>query len=461
MSYLSAMQISASGLQAQQTVLEVAGNNIANVNTPGYHRQEAVLNAVSLAPATPQGVPTNAVLGSGVDVTTIQRLQSQYLTQQQQQTTGQMSYWNAQQNALSQAQSVLEPSATTDLSTQLNSFFSAWQQLANSPGDATSRTTVVYAAQQVATTLNSNATYLNQTNNALLAQEGTDVQSLNSMATQLATLNGQISQANGSGIADNNLLDQRDTLTQQMAGLAGVTVTTAANGTAMVNLGGHQMVSGTTTHVLTLDSSSGSPKLTWDDGTSAQIPNGEIAGLENTRGSVLSGFSAKYDALASALSSAVNTQYAAGVKPNGQPAGAFFTGTTAGTLQVSAAILADPSQVAAGATANAPGDGSVASAIANLANQPLIGASTVQQGASALVGQIGTSVQNAQNMVNTTQAVQDQLTSQQQSVSGVSLDEELTNMMTAQQAYDASARVMTTADQMMQSLLSTIQTIAA
>ena len=460
MSYLSTMTIAASGLQAQQAILEVSGNNIANVNTAGYHRQEAVLNSVSLTPASPEGTPANAVLGGGVDVSTIQRIQSQYITQQQQQTAGQTSFWNAQQDALSQAQGVLEPSSTTDLSTQLNSFFSAWQSLANAPGDATSRAQVVSAASQVTNSLNSNAAYLKQTNSELLSTEGADVKSLNSMATQLATLNGQIAQANGEGIADNNLQDQRDNLTQKMAGLAGVTISTASNGTANVSLGGHLMVDGVTTHALTLDTSSGTPKLSWDDGASAQITNGEIAGLENTRGTVLAGFSTQYDAIASALSSAVNTQYAAGVTPAGKPAGTFFTGTTAGTLQVSANLIADPSQLAAGATANATGDGSIATAIANLANQSLIGSSTIQQSASTLVGQIGTAVQNAQKMVATNTAVQQQLTTQQASVSGVSLDQELSTMMTAQQAYDASARVMTTADQMMQSLLATIQQIA-
>jgi len=457
MSTLTAIHIAASGLQAQQTAMEVAGHNIANVNTPGYHRQEVVLNAASRTPASLQESSANSPLGSGVEVSTIRRLQQQFLDRQQQRTASQVGYWDAMQTTLSQAERVLAPAADQGLSTQLDAFFAAWQQFADAPEEPVRRTQVVSSAVQLTATLNNNAAYLHRMDSELLSAEATRVQQLNDLATQLATLNGQIGKAGGAGIAANDLLDQRDQITRKMAGLAGVTVAMAADGTALVSLDGRLLVNGKTVHQVNLETGSGMPRLTWDDGAAAKITGGEIAGLETTHSTVLARFRTQYDAIAFALSSAVNSRHMSGVTSSGQPAGAFFTGATAGTLQVNADILADATNVAAGSTPNAPGDGAIARSIAGLANQPLIGTATVPQSAQVIVGQLGAAVRQAQTQADSHRAVQAQVMAQEQSVSGVSLDEELTNLLISQRAYDASARVLATADQMLQTLLQTLQ----
>jgi flagellar hook-associated protein 1 FlgK len=134
----------------------------------------------------------------------------------------------------------------------------------------------------------------------------------------------------------------------------------------------------------------------------------------------------------------------------------FFSGTTAADIRVSDTIESDVDKITATRTAGASGDGSLATEISNLYRQPLLGSATLNQAARALIGQVGTAMQNAKTNADASNALTKQLLTQEKSASGVSLDEELTNMLLYQRSYDASAKVMQTADEMLKTLLERI-----
>jgi flagellar hook-associated protein 1 len=243
-------------------------------------------------------------------------------------------------------------------------------------------------------------------------------------AQGIATLNGQISAATQAGISPNTLLDQRDKLLDDLSGLAQTSVTTGANGAVSVNFGDAStpLVSGGT--------------VTWPQ-TPTSAAGGQLGSLLNMSSSTgpVGQYISSLDSVASQVTSSVNAL---------QPSSPFFSGTTAGTIAVSA--TAATVQTSSSSTSGAD----LAQGIGNLANGP------ADQSYAAFVAQVGDGVQAAQSTQSTQSAVLTAVSNQRQSVSGVSLDEEMTNLIQFQQAYEASARVMNAINSTLDTLINTV-----
>ena len=458
MSLFSAINTALSGLQAQTQALDIIGNNVANAQTPGYHRQSPVLTEQQSLPSPgqpySQGVPS---IGGGVSLSGVQATRDVFLMRQSDDLAGQVGRWTLGQQALTQIQSVISPGNNLDLSSQLNTFFSAWQALAANPETLANRTAVQSAGVTVAQTLNSQATQLQTLATQTTGDIATNVNSLNTLADTLGQLNGQIAAAQAAGQQPNDLLDQQETVRNQMAQLAGTTTLSGDISQPITNLGGHVLVEGTNVQHLSVVNG----QIVWANQPtqSATIRSGQIAGQQELLTTVIPAYQTQLDDIAAVLANAVNAQHnnannsSGSYTANGQPAGDFFTGTTAATIAVSAAIQADPSQIAAAHTATATGDGGVADAIANIANTLLIGNQTVGQAAQGMLGQIGSAVQSAQTNLDTATAMQTQVQTQQSSQFGVSVDEETANLLLYQRGYEASAHVLSVADDMMETLM--------
>lgn len=455
MSTFSTINVALTGIMAHQKAIEVTSNNVANANTPGYHRQEIMLRAMPPYPlAGNPSSPAGGQYGTGVDMYQVRRMQNTYLQQQSRMIQGEIGRWSAMTDGLTQVESILAPGTGKDLSARLDSFFSSWQQLATNPEDDASRLTVRSTGQMLTSALNMAA---DQLNTAATQAETTLVDSvnqLNTYADHLASLNSQIGMARAEGREPNDLLDERDTIMSEMTQLAGIsTLSNASDGSAITNLGGRALVEGTVAHHLVVDSSSGAIQLTWEDGAPADVTEGKIGGLYELRDSVIPGYLSQLDQLAGALAGAVNALHNTGMTTTNTPAGDFFTGTTAGSIRIADDILDDVGNIASTTQADAPGDGTLATLIHNLANSPLIGTQTLNQHAQSLLSQIGQAVQGAQVNYDVNTAMQSQIATHELEASGVSLDEEMANLLIYQRAYDASARVLKAADEMTQIIL--------
>jgi flagellar hook-associated protein 1 FlgK len=266
------------------------------------------------------------------------------------------------------------------------------------------------------------------------------INQVNSIGSQIAQLNDAIAKATASGDTPNDLLDKRDVMIDQLSQLGNVTLTNTTLGQVDVAIGGAALVTGAT-----------SATLAESDMTS--LTSGKLAGLIALRDTTIPGYQSQLDTLASTLITATNTQHAAGFDLNGNPGGAFFSGTSAATIGVSAAITANPALIAASGNGT-PGNSDNALALAGIRNQALIGASTIDTAYSQLVTKVGSDTQQAHTSLATAELLTNSLQDKRDSVSGVSLDEEMTNLVRYQRGYQASSRAMSAMDDMLDTLIS-------
>jgi len=325
---------------------------------------------------------------------------------------------------LQQAQSAFNEPSSTALASQLSSFWSAWNSLAESPTSEAAKEAVVAAGEQLASTFNELGAELTQIAAQTTEQydaltgEGGEVED---DAKQLAELNTQIRLAEAAGQQPNEMLDRRDELLDKLSSLANVTVTEQPDHTDTVYFGdaAEPLVQ--------------AGNVNWPQELS-EAAGGRLGALLELTGpkGALSGLQSGLDEVAEALAATVNEQLAA----------PFFSGETATTL----AVAVTPAEVKA-STAEAAGANDAAQAIAALRG------GAAEQGYAALVERLGADVRTAQddqsNLQTTVTAIEDQ----RQSVSGVSLDEEMTNLVTFQRGYQASARTLTVMSEMLETLI--------
>ncbi len=424
---LQGLQTALSGLIAEQAALDVTGNNIANSDTEGYSRETAVLQTntpitiPSISPVTGDG----AQLGTGVSVATIARVRNVYLDAQYRTQNSALSEASTQSEELTQAQATFNEPSSSGLASQISKFWSAWSELANAPTNVAAKEAVVGAGEQLANTLHELSSQLS----TISTQAGEQYAAITGPsgevqedANQIAQLNGQIKLAEEAGQEPNEMLDRRDELLDKLSGLAQITVSEQPDGTDTVSFGdaAKPLVEGTTVNwPQTLTESAGG-KL------------GALLSLTSPTGA-LSNYQAQLNNVASALASSVNALHT--TTP-------FFSGTTAATLKVAVTAV----QVQTSSTGDAGGN-NVAQAIADLRG------GVAEQNYAALVEQVGAGVQTAKDDQANLQTTVTAIDNQRQSVSGVSLDEEMTNLISFQRGYQASARTLTAMDSMLETLI--------
>ncbi len=465
------LNLGARSLQAQQQAVEVTGQNLANVNNPAYARQRVLIQT------SPAIDTTIGLQGTGADVVAIQQLRDTLVDRQITSETSVGGYWNAQQTALQDAQSSLGEqlgnSATgtgatssssaagtpQGLSTGLGNLFNAFQSLSAAPSSMTERQLVVNQAQTLATDLNQTSQQLTNLRGLLNNSITSDVASANQLLTGIASLNQQITTAEAStgGVA-NDLRDLRQQKLESLAKLVNVDASTAPDGSLNVSIGGHLLVSGQQTldTLQTYDAGGGQVLVrAATSGAALTITGGSIGGHIDARDGALAATQTSLNTLAGQLISAVNTAHSAGYSLTGSTGAAFFSGTDAASIQVNSALVANPELIQAAGPSGAAGDNQTALALAQLANTKIAGLNnqTFSDSYNQSVAQLGQSLATANTQVSDQQAVQTMLQNQRNSVSGVSIDEEMTNLVSFQRAYEASAKLVNTVDQMLTTVI--------
>jgi flagellar hook-associated protein 1 FlgK len=409
--------------------------------------------------------------GTGVQVTTIQQTRDSLLDSQVRDENSVGSYWTAQQSALNNTQTELGEllgsnastasgtDTSTGLSTQLSDLFNAFQSVASDPTSLAQRQTLISQAQTLASSFNQASTRLSGIQSNLNTSIQDDVNSANQLMSDIAQLNGQISVAEaGTNNTANDLRDLREQKLETLSNLGNFQVTTSADGTLSISGGGTQFVSGSqvASSLATQDRQGNLFVISTADNSDVSFSTGSIQGKIDVRDGALSDLQKGLDTLASQLISQVNSIYSKGYDLNGNTGADFFTGTGAADIGVNADLQADPSQVQAAGAAGATGDNSVALALGQLATTAQAGLNNQSFGDAygLLVNSLGNSLSNANDQVTNSQTVSNMLLTQRDSVSGVSMEEELTNLMNFQKAYQASSQIITTVNQMLETLVS-------
>ncbi|HHV94533.1 MAG TPA: flagellar hook-associated protein FlgK [Firmicutes bacterium] len=475
-STFAGLQMGLRALQAHQMGLLVTGHNISNANTDGYSRQR-----VHLVASNPYTVPaftkplSPGQIGTGVQVAEIARMRDDFIEMQlrlESQTAG---YWQVLMDGYEQIEMIFNEPSDTGISTMLTDFWKAWQQLSLTPSDLAARAVVRQTGALLADAIRHTYTQLDRYREEVNYAIGVKVNRINYLAQQIADLNKQIVAVSVSGDRPNDLLDARDMLVRELSQIANIQVAVDSKLQMHISISGSSLVQGSHASKLALKGEPDGYKVVWEaTGVAAAFNGGELKGLFELRDDILlNGYMAELNRFAKALIEEVNALHKQGYGydptaetdgdrfPSGKDFFAFAentaeTGKYAQDIRLAADILGEDGlkYIAAGYSADAstpktPGNGENALRIAKLLQEGRSAMlnSSIPDFYSSLIASLGVDSQESQRMVANQTVLLEHLQNRQEAVSGVSLDEEMGNLIRFQHAYNAAARLITALDE--------------
>jgi flagellar hook-associated protein 1 FlgK len=460
MSLLRVMNLAQGGMAAQAGALAATGENITNATTPGYVRRMARLETLALGRGVAGGVHL-----AGIDRAFDRAAYARVVSEQ-----GLYGYAQARHQSLVAAETALVPAPGQTIGDEVNGLFASFHGLSLDPADPTARRAVLAEAEDVARAFRS-------ASDALSSQRSDLYESAQQSAGDLSQLLGQIAQLNQKIVENPNddsgraeLMDQRDELVRQASEELGTDVVAAEDGSVTLLSSGIALVEGSRAAQVSVGlDTGGNLRFTATRGgtpadITSRVESGVLGGLRQARDIDLVGVQGQLDDFAYELASAINAVHSAGVGLDGASGRPLFTGPggaplapppgTAWSLAVNPAVVADPRALAAASTAaGLPGEGDVALDLAALADAPLASGTTPSASWGALTGGLGSLIDGAGSELTLRESTVAHATTLRESASGVSLDEEMVNLSRYQRAYEASLRVLRTADEMLAELV--------
>ena len=449
-------------LNVSQMAIDITGGNVANVNTPGYTRQRVHMTSVN-------NINVGDVSAQvGVGVSQVERVYDRYINSQiieQQQNTG---YSDSMLQGLQNIEGVLDDTNGGGLNDQLNSFWAACESLSQNPGGQVERSTLLSTAQNLTSTLTTYKQGLDTINTDMNNNIADVVAKINSDTSQIADINLRILGSAANNGDNNDLIDKRSQVIKDLSSLVNIRQIENADGTINVYLpDGHALVENTKSQslrvvkvgnaisnvVYSADTAGGSLNST--------LTKGKLGAFVQLQDTIIPEYINDINNFTIAFSNSVNGLHRVGFDAYGNTGTDFFTiaDTTnaAGTVGVNSAIAADVNRIAASTTVS--GDGENANQLASVQNELLMNSntSTLNSFLSSMVGQIGSQVANANTNSTYQTAIMNSLDNQWQSTSGVSIDEEMINLMKYQMGYNASGRLITTVNNLLDTLMGIIK----
>lgn len=465
------LSVARSAMQASQVQLQTTAQNIANAEVDGYSVQR-----VRVAAQTPLRM-TYGSIGTGVVVQGVTQARDRLLDAQFRSATSSAAAEGRTGETLARIEEVLGEPSSTGLASSLDAFWNSWDDLATNPTSVASRGVVRQRGSEVAGMLNGFARQLDDIDRAARTSLTSDIGQVNQLTKQIAGMTVSIVSSEAGGQTANDLRDSRNRLLDQVASLVDTQVIERKDGSVGVYLGGRMLVDGTSYHQI--QGTSGNPvnlSFVGETATLGQV-GGQIGAGVSSINQRIPSVMADLDTLAGALVRETNAVHVTGVTftgtpPTAVPAGNFFdqdpvlVGSadqyqTARGMRL-APTLGSATDVASAVAGSAgPGNNTVATQLAALRSKTLsltsASGGTVSGSLGAFYRYTVTSVALASSQSNGQAQVQETLASQadtrRQSVSGVSTDEELVNMIKQQQAYQAAARLISVVDEMAKTLI--------
>jgi flagellar hook-associated protein 1 FlgK len=459
-SLFASLGIARDALAAQQLALDVAQNNIANVNTPGYARQRA-----NFVPGDPIAQEMYQ-LGAGVRVDSIDSYRSRFLDHRVNEELQRQGEDSASASTLQQVEALFNDTSESGLQSVIAAFFNSFSSLASAPEDVTLRQQVLACAENLGAQFRQKYESLQSVQTLQDRAIEDTVAEINSLAENIASLNVEIVAASGSQSNAGTLRDRRQVLIDQLAELTDIAYFETESGsiTVMSRQGATLVVGdrstswqvGASTSDTALHVTAGGADIT------SKIQSGKLGGLLKVRDNRIVGYLSMLDNMAGAIINRVNAQHAQGEDLNGGLGGDFFVpftstvpGSNQGAARAMKLAITDPALIAAAGVGAGVGSNANARMLAGIQDEPILsgGQATIDQAYTNLIYSIGRDTKNAVDGLETQNQLLTQLQNQRDAVIGVSLDEEAVSILRFQKAYQANARIISIIDSLTEEMI--------
>lgn len=475
------LEIGKTGLLAHKARMAVVAHNVANVDTPGYHRQRVLLQ--TQPPISSFGSAYKYYFGTGVKIADIIRDYNQMTEGTLREQTSNSAMHGQLAQALQDAQAMLAGNDDANLGTILKEFWHAWQDVANNPENTAYRNILLQRTSTLTAQFNNLADRMGQYREEILLDTGdtasgaiqSNITEINSLGDRIANLNKKINIISLYGSNPNDLMDSRDTLLGRLTELTNVDVVKEQDGSYTVTIDGQILVSTDNSyHISVTDDGAGPNDITLE----IELPGGGSAVVNPTEGTLggwlgaaneFEGLMGKLDTMAAEIVLTVNAIHNTGYDLNGNTNIDFFdpAGISAATINLSGTIADHPEAIAAAETRHLlhpgppptytpnVGDGAIALQIADLCNQRIatLNNTTFSNYFTDMLSTLGAQVEAETDLANDAENVISSLKAALTAESGVNLDEEMVEMLSAQRAFAACSKIITVTDEMIQTIL--------
>ncbi len=451
MSNFVGLNTALSGLRASQIGLDTSSHNVANANTTGYTRQR-----VNLQASIPHGSAVGP-LGSGVTVTDIARVRDQFLDTRVRTNLSQSGFHDVRSGLLARTEGMLnEP--TAGIANTLEDLWGSLEDLALDPSAGAPRRQVLGALEALSSTVRSVASGWDDLERDTGIQLDSRMAEANKILEELAGLNRTIPQQTFGSAKPNDLLDERDRALDRLAELVGAHATVREDGTSTVMIGGEQVLDGWTATPLRLQGG----QVAIGDATAPTVltTRGEIGAMVDFIVTEMPQRREQLETFVEDFAAALNAQHRSGYDANGNPGVDLlvFDGAVgaARSLRVNPDVAADPRTLAAAGAPGATHDPTNAIALSGLRKKPVMGGDppqTVNQAYQAIVTDIATGVAAARRSASAQGSLTSSAVVARYGAHGVSLDEEMADVVKYQRSLEAMSRVMSAIDQALDVLI--------
>lgn len=456
------LAIGRTAMRAFRIGMNVSGYNVANAATEGFSRRRVELGAM------PTIEIRNGIIGMGVDVSGVHRVRDPFLDFAARREGARLGADSARQEILSAIEPALGEAEKTALSNSLTAFFDAFESLSTQPDNVASRANVLASAEALANSFHTTRRQFDESRRAADVRINEKIDRVNEILDHLQSMNVDMIAQEAGGAEASDLRDQRDQLLDELSGLIGVRTVEQENGQVSVFLEGTGDTLLATVSVRHLEKTVDATGLTHVvvnrggelTDISATLRSGELGGYLKSRDEDVIGYRDMLDTLAASVITEVNAIHTTGFDLDGQAGLALFIpdppGTdAAGSIAVNTAVSADVRRIAASSVAGASGNNEIANRLAKLRDTVLagLGGRSLGEYGADIVAEVGRDVDTANVARDAGQAVVDSIESRRSQMSGVSLDEEAADLVRWQQSFQAAARFLQTANQVISDTL--------
>lgn len=454
------LEIAKRSLFTHQHSLNVTGHNIANANTEGYSRQRGIHAATYPQFSYSLNRPTFAgITGTGVEMQEIRRMRDQFIDRDFRNENQIFGEWETKRDILQKIEYIFNEPSDSGIRSVLDEFWNSFQELSKNPENPTVRAVVHQRGIALAKTINHTYTQFKELQMQVNEAIDVKVKEINSLSLQIADLNDQILKTEATGDNANDLRDRRDLLVDQLSKIVKLYVDEDNNGMYTISVTGAALVTGKYYNPIEFDVTDITSVITFTDlGYNLVTDGGELKGLLEMRDNALPYYMKGLEDIAQALMDEINPIHSTGfglgdasVDPTLTGNDFFISGTGNNLIELNPALDV-LERIAAASSNNTPGDGSNALLIAQLKQKKIatLANGTFDDYTKSLISVLGVDTQEAIRMTDNQELLLTQIENRRESVSGVSLDEEMSNMIKFQHGYNSAARMVTAIDEMLE-----------